>query len=111
MQTVLCICFSIETVRFICVEPHLKYYIAQGQQLLCYNVDWLHVFIISSSNPSCTDPEGDRGSGPPPPLENHKAIGLVINTGLDPMENHKATKPAFNVGPAKRHLNGISLVG
>ena len=27
----------------------------------------------------------------PYPLENHKAIGLHINTGLDPMENHKAT--------------------
>ena len=30
-------------------------------------------------------------------LENHKAIGFLINTGPDPMENHKATKPAFNV--------------
>ena len=46
----------------------------------------------------CTDPEGGQGSGPPP-LENHKAIGLLINTGPDPMENHKATRPAFNVGP------------
>ena len=26
------------------------------------------------------------------------------------MKNHKATKPAFNVGPAKRHLNGPLLV-
>ena len=47
---------------------------------------------------ACTDPEGgDRGSGPL--LENHKAIGFHINTGLDPMENHKAAKTAFKVGP------------
>ena len=40
-------------------------------------------------------------SGPPhpPPLENHKAIGLLIKTGPDPIENHKTTGPAFNVGP------------
>ena len=37
-----------------------------------------------------------RGSGPP--LENHKAIEFLINTGTDPMENYEATKPAFNVG-------------
>ena len=24
------------------------------------------------------------------PLENHKAIGFLINTGLDPMENHES---------------------
>ena len=33
------------------------------------------------------------------PLKNHKNIGLVSNTGLDPLSNHKANKPAFNVGP------------
>ena len=36
------------------------------------------------------------------PLENHKAIGLLMNflrnTGPDPLENHKATQPAFDVG-------------
>ena len=40
----------------------------------------------------------DRGSGPPPPLNNHKNIGFLSNTGPDPLKNHKATKPAFNVG-------------
>ena len=32
---------------------------------------------------------GLRGKtgGPDPPLENHKAIGFLINTGVDPMEN------------------------
>ena len=50
--------------------------------------------------------EGGRGSTPPP-LENDKAIGFLINTGPDPMENHKATKPACNVGPP---INGVWLV-
>ena len=48
---------------------------------------------------SCSDPEGgDRGSGPP--LKNHKNIGFLSNTGLDPLKNYKATKPAFNVVPS-----------
>ena len=51
---------------------------------------------------------GDRGSGPPPPLENHKNIGFLINTGPDPLKNHKATKPAFNAGPSSaRQQNAI----
>ena len=33
------------------------------------------------------------------PLENHKNIGFLSNTGLDPLKNHKATEPAFNLGP------------
>ena len=44
-----------------------------------------------------------RGSGPPPPLNNHKNIGLLwlfSNTGPDSLKNHKATMPAFNVGPS-----------
>ena len=32
--------------------------------------------------------------------ENHKNIGFLGNTGLDPLKNHKATKPAFNVEPS-----------
>ena len=35
----------------------------------------------------------------PPPLKNHKCIGLLSNTGPDTLENHKATKPAFNIEP------------
>ena len=42
------------------------------------------------------DLEGDRGSGPP--LENHKNIEFLRNTGQDPIENHKATKTTFIVG-------------
>ena len=29
---------------------------------------------------------GDRGSGPPPPLKNHKNIGSLSNTGPDPLK-------------------------
>ena len=46
----------------------------------------------------CADPEGAGSGQPPPPLENHKAIGFFSNIGLVPLENHKATKPAFNLG-------------
>ena len=53
----------------------------------------------------CADPEEA------PPLKNHKNIGFLSNTGLDPLKNHKATNPAFNVGPAKCHLNDVSLAG
>ena len=38
------------------------------------------------------DPEG------PHPLENHKTIRFLSNTGLDPLAIHKAAKSAFNVG-------------
>ena len=34
------------------------------------------------------------GLDPPPPLKNHKNIGVISNTGP---ENHKATKPEYNV--------------
>ena len=42
-----------------------------------------------------------KGVRNPPPLpspRNHKNIGFLSNTGLDPLKNHKATKQAFNVG-------------
>ena len=57
---------------------------------------------------ACANPEGGTG-GPSSPLENHKNIGCLSNTGPDPLKNHKSTKPAFNVGLAKRHLIGVSL--
>ena len=31
------------------------------------------------------DPEGGQGSGPPPPLKNHKNIGFLSNTGWNPL--------------------------
>ena len=50
------------------------------------------------------DPEGGHGvRTPPPPLKNHKNIGLLCNTGPVPLINKKATKPAFNVGPSSAH--------
>ena len=52
---------------------------------------------------------GSRGGGGQ--AENSQNIGILSNTGPDPLQNHKATKPAFNVGPAKHHLNGVSLAG
>ena len=56
------------------------------------------------------DPEGGGTGGPDPPLKNHKNIGFLCNTGLDPLKNHKATKPAFNVGPSSaRQRNIVSM--
>ena len=61
--------------------------------------------------PSCADPEvGTGGSGPPPPLKNHKNIGFLSNTDPSPLKNHKATKPTFNVGPSSaRQRNAIEM--
>ena len=52
------------------------------------------------------DPDGGQGVRTPP--ENHKNIGFLSNTGLDPLINHNATKPAFHVGPTSaRQRNTI----
>ena len=56
--------------------------------------------ILYRSRLSWADPEGDRGSGPPPPPEKLQNIGFFSNTRPDPLKNHKATKPAFNIGPS-----------
>ena len=53
------------------------------------------VWILSAK----ADPEwGTGGPDPPPPLENHRNIVFLSNTGPDPLNNHKATRLAFNVG-------------
>ena len=39
--------------------------------------------------------------GLPPPLKNHKNIGLICNTGLDPM---KITKPPSEYSTSSHHL-------
>ena len=54
---------------------------------------------------------GSRGgTGGPDPMENHKNIGFLSITGLDPLKNHKATKPAFNVGlSSARQLSSSRL--
>ena len=43
---------------------------------------------------------GGAGGTDPPPLKNHKNIGLLSNIDPDPLKNSKATKPALNVGPS-----------
>ena len=49
-----------------------------------------------------------EGAGVQTPLKNHKAIGILSNTGSDPLKYHTATKPAFNVGPSlARQRNAI----
>ena len=47
----------------------------------------------------CADPEGRQGVWTP--RKNHKAIGLLSNTGPDPLKNHKATTQTcrFTGGP------------
>ena len=58
---------------------------------------------------------GGTGVQPPPPLKNHKNIGFLSNTGLDPLKTTKLPSQAdlqcwaIISTPAKRHLNGISL--
>ena len=53
------------------------------------------------------DPEGGLGVRTPP-LENHKNIWFLSETGPDRLKNHKVTKSAFNVGiPSARQRNDI----
>ena len=62
---------------------------------------------------SCADPGGGGGTGVQTPLENHKNIGFLINTGLDHLKNHKANKPHSMIGhhrhASETPLNGVSL--
>ena len=50
------------------------------------------------------DPEGDRGSRPPPlththtHLKDHTNVGFLSNTGLDCLKITKTIKLTFNVG-------------
>ena len=66
---------------------------------------------------SCADPEvGVATGGPaPPPPENHKNIGFPSITGLDLLKITKLQSQHSMwviIGtPAKRHFNGVSLVG
>ena len=56
---------------------------------------------------------GEQGVGTP--LKNHKNIGFLSKTGLDPLEITKLPSWHSMLGhicpPAKCHLNGISLAG
>ena len=44
---------------------------------------------------------GEVGQGAGHPLENHKAIVVLCNTGPDPLEDHTPSKPAIGL-PEKR---------
>ena len=76
----------------------------------CHLLTLFHSLIIKNiirvlSNKldhACADPEG--GQGVRTPLKNHKTIGFLSNTGLDPLKNHKATKCATIETSMKRHL-------
>ena len=64
---------------------------------------------------SCTDPEGGRGSGPPPPPWKIAKIGFLSNTGPDPL---KITKIPSLHSMLSHHrpaietpFNGVSLAG
>ena len=65
--------------------------------VVCFEI----VGLFDHESPLVVTPMcGSRGGGQGvrTPLENHKNIGVLSNTGLDPLKNHKATKPAFNAG-------------
>ena len=53
---------------------------------------------------TCADPE--RGQGVLTPLNNHKAIGFLSNTGQASIQCWAIIDPS-----AKRQLNGVSLAG
>ena len=60
---------------------------------------------------ACTDPVGDRGSGPPSPWKITKLPGVsAIPTGI-PWKTTKLQCWVIIGLPAKRHLNGVLLVG
>ena len=77
--------------------------VAKNPIMLNTGTDQLHVRIQRGGG-------GQGGPDPPPPLKNHKHIGFLSNTGLNPLKNHKATKPAFNIGPSSaRQRNAIYM--
>ena len=53
---------------------------------------------------------GGGGQGVRTPIENHKNIGFLNNSGPDPQNNYEATEPAFNVEPSSaRQRNAIKM--
>ena len=71
------------------------------------------VYFLSISLDTYADPRGTGGQNPIP-LQNHKNIGFLNNTGPDLLKNHRATKPAVNVGPSSARQrnaihNGVSM--
>ena len=58
---------------------------------------------------------GTGGPDPPPPLENHKNIGFLSNTGRDPLKITKLPSQHPMLGhhrhASETPFNGISLAG
>ena len=56
-----------------------------------------------------------RGSGPPPPLKNHKDIGFPSNIDLDPLKITKLPSQHSMLGhhwhASETPFNGVSLAG
>ena len=44
---------------------------------------------------------GSRGGtgSPDHPPDNHKAVGFLRSSGMEPLKNHRATQLVFSVGP------------
>ena len=74
------------------------------------------IYALVSIQPvlPCADPEG----GTPPPLKNHKNIGFLSNTGLDPLKITKLPSQHSMLGhhrhasetPFKWRLAGGSMI-
>ena len=47
---------------------------------------WVYSHCKTLKQSACADPKGGGTGGPPPPLKNHKNIGFLSNTGLDPLK-------------------------
>ena len=60
--------------------------------------------IFLSSSHARIQRGGGVGNPDPHPLNNHKNIGFLSNTGADLLKNHKAPKVAFKVGPSLARL-------
>ena len=43
-------------------------------------------------------------------VKNHKNVGFLSNTSLDPLKKYKATKPAFNIGPSSARRRDVILI-
>ena len=64
----------------------------------------------AKTHTSCADPDGAGGSGPPT-SEKSQNIGFLSNIGPDASYQASIQCWAIIDTPAKRYLNGVSLVG
>ena len=76
--------------------------------------------FISMWVQSCADPKGGGAGGPdppPPPQKNHKNIGFLSNTGLDPLKitklpsQHSMLRHHRHPSETPFNYDGVSLVG